>query len=87
MYGKYFRDVRHLQSIDIYQVLRLFDVSDHALGHAVKKILLAGTRTGNKSFADDIQEARDTLDRWLNMEDERCPVNIGTVDGATPPKD
>lgn len=69
-YSKYFKDVKHLDTIDIYRVLDLFGVVDHALGHAVKKLLLAGPRTGGKSFEDDVREARDTLNRWLEMQEE-----------------
>ena len=69
-YSKYFRDVSRLDSIDVYEVHRLFTVEDHALCHASKKILLAGTRTGGKTMEEDIREARDTLNRWLEMERE-----------------
>ena len=69
-YSKYFRDVSRLDSIDVYKVHKLFTVEDHALCHASKKILLAGTRTGEKPFVQDITEARDTLTRWLEMERE-----------------
>jgi hypothetical protein len=69
-YSKYFRDVSRLDSIDVYEVHRLFTVEDHALCHASKKILLAGMRTGGKTMEEDIREARDTLTRWLEMERE-----------------
>src|SRR5690606_25536791 len=36
-YGHYFRDVSHLQAIDVYRVLRLFGVTDPCLQHATKK--------------------------------------------------
>lgn len=88
MYDKYFKDVSHLHSVDIYRVLDLFDVTDHALGHAIKKLLLAGVRTGNKTMFEDIMEAHDTLGRWMQMrEEDLCTVNTTTVDGATPPKE
>lgn len=69
-YGKYFRDIRHLKKIDIYRFLELFEVTDHALGHAIKKLVLAGARTGKKPLVADITEARDTLNRWLEMREE-----------------
>ena len=69
-YSKYFRDVSRLDSIDVYRVHKLFTLEDHALCHASKKILLGGDRTGGKSLEEDIREARDTLNRWLEMERE-----------------
>jgi len=69
-YSKYFRDVSRLDSIDVYRVHKLFTLEDHALCHASKKILLGGDRTGGKSLEEDIIEARDTLNRWLEMERE-----------------
>lgn len=69
-YPKYFKDIRGLDSIDVYGVHKLFDVVDPsgAIQHASKKLLLSGVRTGGKSKYDDIREARDTLNRWLEME-------------------
>lgn len=69
-YGKYFADVSHLLKIDLYRFFKLFKVNDHALEHAIKKIVLGGSRTGGKTLREDIVEARDTLDRWLEMQDE-----------------
>lgn len=56
-------------TIDVYGVCQLFPIDDPSgtLNHARKKLLVPGTRTGGKSFYKDIQEARDTLNRWLEM--------------------
>jgi len=71
-YPKYYKDVSTLQHIDVYAVHRLFAIDDPsgALQHASKKLLLSGVRTGNKSKYKDIKEARDTLNRWLEMNPE-----------------
>ena len=69
-YGKYFRDIRHLKKIDIYRFLELYGPQDHSLGHAVKKLVLPGARTGEKPLVVDVTEARDTLNRWLEMREE-----------------
>lgn len=69
-YEKYFRDVSHLKKIDIYRFLELYGPQDHSLGHAVKKLVLPGARTGEKPLVVDVKEARDTLDRWLEMREE-----------------
>ena len=59
----------HLGSVDVYRVLDLFGVTDQALGHAIKKLLVAGNR-GVKDMDKDIQEAIDTLQRWQEMRAE-----------------
>ena len=69
-YPAYYKDVSHLTSIDVYRVHRLFEVSDPVIHHASKKLLMAGSRTGEKFEIDDIREARDSLTRWLDMEEE-----------------
>ena len=71
-YPKYYKDVSTLQHIDVYAVHRLFAIDDPsgAIQHASKKLLLSGVRTGNKSKYKDIKEARDTLNRWLEMNPE-----------------
>jgi hypothetical protein len=71
-YPRYYKDVRHLAEIDVYAVHQLFCIGDPsgAIQHASKKLLLAGQRTGSKSLHKDIREARDTLDRWLQLNPE-----------------
>lgn len=56
-------------SIDTYMVNKLFPVADDTgcIIHARKKLLIPGVRTGGKSMADDVREARDTLTRWLQI--------------------
>lgn len=68
-YPKYFRSVEGLTSIDVYAVHHLFGINDPsgAIQHASKKLLLSGQRTGGKSSYDDVREARDTLNRYLEM--------------------
>ena len=69
-YPAYFKDVSKLESIDVYRVHRLFGVNDPVIHHASKKLLMAGGRTGEKFEIDDVREARDSLTRWLAMEEE-----------------
>lgn len=69
-YPKYYKAIPEgMTELDIYALCMVFQVSDFsgALHHAIKKILLPGTRTGGKSRRDDIKEARDTLTRWLEL--------------------
>ena len=83
-HAHYFKDVRHLTELDVYRVLSLFGVTDQALGHAIKKLLVAGGR-GVKDIDRDVQEAIDTLIRWQGMraEDARYPAvfEIGQMPG------
>lgn len=71
-YPKYYKDVSSLTAIDVYQTHALFDIQDPSgcIQHASKKLLLSGVRTGGKSKRDDIREARDTLNRWLELNPE-----------------
>lgn len=66
--------------IDVYRVLELFGVTDQAIGHAIKKLLVAGNR-GQKNFEKDISEAIATLNRKLEMLEEGKPT-ITFNDGA-----
>lgn len=71
-YPKYYKPVGNLTEVDVYAVHKLFNVQDPsgAIHHASKKLLLSGVRTGGKSPFKDIQEARDTLTRWLQLNED-----------------
>lgn len=68
-HSHYFKDVSKLQTIDVYRVLKLFDVTDPCLQHAIKKLLVAGGR-GAKNAERDVTEAIESLRRWKVMHDE-----------------
>ena len=72
-YPQYYKSVRHLEFVDVYQVHHLFAIEDWSgcIQHASKKLLLSGVRTGGKTKRQDIEEARDTLTRWLEVEQGR----------------
>lgn len=70
-FPKYYVEVpQGTKYIDIYLLLRLFKITNHELGHAVKKVLLSGLRTGGKSRRADIKEAIAALQRHLELEGE-----------------
>ena len=71
-YPKYYKQVGNMTEIDVYAVHHLFDIKDPsgAIQHASKKLLLSGVRTGGKSHFKDITEARDTLTRWLQLNED-----------------
>lgn len=91
-HAHYFRNVEHLKEIDIYRFLELFNVTDQALGHAIKKLVAPGGRGAGKDFRKDVQEAIDTLQRRLEMlnEDEawasRYVMSSETVHASIGPK-
>lgn len=59
-------------TVDVYRVLTLFGVTDPAIQHAIKKLLTAGRRPGGKSELRDVQEARQALDRYFEMQSENA---------------
>lgn len=69
-YPHYFKDVSDLKWLDVYQVCKLFPIKDDsgAISHARKKLLVCGGRGGGKNMLKDIKEARDTLNRYLEIE-------------------
>lgn len=78
----YKKDVRHLDMVDVYRVLALWNVTDPCIQHAVKKLLVAGGRGAGKSFVKDIQEAIDSLERCKDMlaeNDGKSDVESETV--------
>lgn len=72
-YPKYYKAIpKGWDSMDTYAVNKLFPVDDPsgAILHARKKLLIPGSRTGGKSMRKDITEARDALNRWLELNPE-----------------
>lgn len=71
-YPKYYKPVGELSEVDVYAVHQLFSLDDVSgcIHHASKKLLLSGVRTGGKTKQQDIREARDTLNRWLELNGE-----------------
>lgn len=74
-YPKYYKSVGDLTEVDVYAVHHLFSITDPSgcIHHASKKLLLSGVRTGGKSAFKDIEEARDTLTRWLALNEDSRP--------------
>ena len=55
--------------VDVYRVIELFDVKDHAIGHAIKNccaVVNAAQKTKHKT----LQEAISSLLRYLEMQTE-----------------
>lgn len=69
-YSHYYKKVpQGVKYIDVYRVLEMFSVSDPAIQHAVKKLLVAGGR-GHKDLIKDVEEAIISLNRWVDMRRE-----------------
>ena len=71
-HSHYYRDVSELSAIDVYRLIRLFNVTDPCAQHILKKCLVQGDR-GHKDSKRDMQDIRDTANRWLEMyEEDEC---------------
>jgi hypothetical protein len=74
---KYFRPIKGgkvfltgpdaAQQIDVYGVIETFGLTCPARQHALKKILLAGER-GKNDTIDDLKEARDAINRAIELQ-------------------
>lgn len=70
--SKYLRDIALVcGKVDVYAVLVAFGVTCPARQHAIKKLLCAGLR-GKNSEINDLSEARDAIDRAIQMEEARA---------------
>lgn len=64
----YKKDVRHIDTLDVYRIQELWKMHPCA-EHVVKKMLVAGGR-GHKDLDQDIKDCIDTLQRWQQMRAE-----------------
>jgi hypothetical protein len=74
-HNHYFKDVSHLNTVDVYRILKIFNVTDPCIQHAIKKLLVAGGRGAGKDINKDIQEAIDSLVRYQEIVKED---NVGS---------
>lgn len=58
-----------MATIDAYAVLHAFRVTAQTIGHAIKKLLAPGQRSGGKSLRQDVEEAVWSLNRHLELMD------------------
>jgi hypothetical protein len=58
--------------IDVYCVLQAYDVTDQAVGHAIKKLLCAGARNKGDRLAD-LKGALAAVSRAIEMETQSNP--------------
>ncbi len=55
--------------IDVYDVLKSFEVNNPAVQHAAKKLLASGKR-GYKDTVQDLKEAIASIERAIELEEE-----------------
>ena len=67
--NKYKRICKGAQ-IDVYDVLKAFNVTNPAISHAIKK-LLAGGQRGYKDTVQDYKEAIASIVRGVELEEEQ----------------
>jgi len=63
-------------SLDVYRVLQIFSVTSPPIQHAIKKLLFAGKRPGGKSAFVDLLEARQSIERAIEMAEEEDALSI-----------
>jgi len=54
-------------TIDVYDILMAYEVTNPAIAHAIKKLLCAGDR-GAKGRLQDLIEAQASISRGINLE-------------------
>lgn len=59
--------------LDVYAICQLYGVTAPPVFHAIKKLLRAGKGSGGKSLQQDVAEARNALNRFLEMTVEEKP--------------
>ena len=64
--NKYQRECKGI-TIDVYDILQAFNVTNPAIAHAVKK-LLAGGKRGYKDIEQDYKEAIASIKRGIELE-------------------
>lgn len=67
--NKYLRTCKGI-TLDVYDVLKAFDVQDPALQHLIKKALCVGIR-GHKSREEDLKDILDSAIRAVELNKEQ----------------
>ena len=73
--NKYSREIKPNVFVDVYDVLRAFEVGDPCLSHLAKKALCAGLR-GHKNRLEDLLDIKASIERAIEMHKEWNHVTI-----------
>lgn len=77
--NKYQREIKGT-TVDVYDVLKAFDITCPAIQHALKKLLMPGQR-GVKSYIEDIEEAIVSLNRSKELyEEQRISIKKPSIE-------
>lgn len=68
MTSKYHRTIKGVQ-LDVYDVLKAWNVTNPATQHAIKKLLQPGQR-GHKDTLQDLNEAQQSIARAIELESD-----------------
>lgn len=81
--SKYLRELKGVVNdrVDVYAVLVMFDVKCPARQHAIKKLLCSGIR-GKGDVTQDLKEARDAIDRAIQLAEEKPSSSSAVVVSA-----
>ena len=74
--NKYDREILPNTYVDVYDVLRAFEVTDQALGHLIKKALAVGKR-GHKTAEQDYKDILDSAQRAYDQYKQWNEVSNG----------
>ena len=66
--SKYHRTIKGVQ-LDVYDVLKAWNVTNPATQHAIKKLLQPGQR-GHKDTMQDLNEAQQSIARAIELESD-----------------
>ena len=66
-HNKYQREIKQGVYVDVYDVLKAFNVTNPATQHAIKKLLAGGLR-GHKDLLQDLNEAHASISRAIELE-------------------
>ncbi len=67
--NKYRREIKPGVTVDVYDVLKAFNVTCPAMAHAIKKMLVPGKR-GHKDASQDKKEAIASIKRSMELDNE-----------------
>ncbi len=70
--NKYSREIKPGVFVDVYDVLRAFEVTDGAIAHALKKLLAPGKR-GHKDYLYDLNDVILSINRAIDLHKEWKP--------------
>ena len=84
MTNKYLREIKPGVNVDVYDILRAYQVYDPAIQHAIKKLLMPGQR-GHKSRLTDLKEALEGIEEVIEYEEELYEIRNESRAGGNEP--